>query len=184
MDKGSESYRRYLDGDDGGIIEIVRDYKDGLILYLRGFVADIHLAEELAEEAFVKIVTKKPRFKENSSFKTWLYAIARNVALDYLRKNKRTETVSIENTAPISDEIDLERNYLKEEQKITLHRTLSKLRPIYRQAIWLTYFEGLSNKETAKILGKSLHNTEMLICRARQSLKTELEKEGFVYEII
>ena len=176
MDKGSESYRRYLDGDDGGIIEIVRDYKDGLILYLRGFVADIHLAEELAEEAFVKIVTKKPRFKENSSFKTWLYAIARNVALDYLRKNKRTETIPIENSSPIDDEIDLERAFLKEEQKIALHRTLSQLRPIYRQAIWLTYFEGLSNKETAKVLGKSLHNTEILICRARQLLKTELEK--------
>ncbi len=176
MDKGSESYRRYLDGDDGGIIEIVHDYKDGLILYLRGFVADIHLAEELAEEAFVKIVTKKPRFKENSSFKTWLYSIARNVALDYLRKNKRTETIPIENSSPIADEIDLEKAFLKEEQKIALHRTLSQLRPIYRQAIWLTYFEGLSNKETAKILGKSLHNTEMLICRARQSLKTELEK--------
>ena len=51
MDNGASSYRRFLDGDDEGIVEIIRDYKDGLILYLNGFTQDISTAEELMEEA-------------------------------------------------------------------------------------------------------------------------------------
>lgn len=85
MDNGASSYRRFLNGDDEGLTEIVRDYKDGLMLYLNGFVNNISTAEELMEETFFKIITKKPRFREKYSFKTWLYTIGRNVAIDYLR---------------------------------------------------------------------------------------------------
>ena len=55
MDNGASSYRRFLDGDESGIIEIIRDYKDGLILFLNGFTQNIHIAEELAEDTFVKL---------------------------------------------------------------------------------------------------------------------------------
>ena len=61
MDNGASSYRRFLDGDDKGLAEIVRDYRDGLILYLNGIVNNISVAEELMEETFFKIITKKPR---------------------------------------------------------------------------------------------------------------------------
>ena len=47
MDNGASSYRRVLDGDDKGLEEIVRDYKDGLILYLNSYVSNISIAEEL-----------------------------------------------------------------------------------------------------------------------------------------
>ena len=50
MDNGASSYRRFLDGDDSGLAELVRDYKDGLILYLNGFVQNMHTAEELMED--------------------------------------------------------------------------------------------------------------------------------------
>ena len=89
MDNGASSYRRFLDGDDEGIVEIIRDYKDGLILYLNGFTQDISTAEELMEETFVKLATRKPRFMGRSAFKTWLYAIGRNVAMDHLRHSAR-----------------------------------------------------------------------------------------------
>ena len=69
MDNGASSYRRFLDGDDKGLAEIVRDYSDGLILYLNGIVNNISLAEELMEETIFKIITKKPRFNEKNSFK-------------------------------------------------------------------------------------------------------------------
>lgn len=65
MDNGASSYRRFLDGDDKGLAEIVRDYRDGLILYLHGIVDNISVAEELMEETFFKIVTKKPKFDRN-----------------------------------------------------------------------------------------------------------------------
>ena len=58
MDNGASSYRRFLDGDDKGLAEIVGDYKDGLILYLNGYVNNIFIAEELTEDTFFRLITK------------------------------------------------------------------------------------------------------------------------------
>ena len=60
MDNGASSYRRFLDGDNNGFVEIVRIYNDGLVLYLNSFVNNISVADELAEETFVKLGIKKP----------------------------------------------------------------------------------------------------------------------------
>ncbi len=183
MDNGAASYRRFLDGDDSAFVELIRDYKDGLILYLCGVTGNIHLAEDLTEDTFVKIITRKPKFAEKSTFKTWLYAIARNVAFDYLRKNKGTQQVSIEELHSLqSDEDSLERVYIKEEERIELHKAMEALIPDYKQVLWLTYFEEFSAKEVSRIMRKSVHSVETLLYRARRSLKAELEREGFVYE--
>ena len=88
MDNGASSYRRFLDGDDDGFTQIVVDYYDGLALWLSSYVRDLDVAEELAQETFAKLVTKKPRFNGRSSFKSWLYSIGRNAALDHLRVRK------------------------------------------------------------------------------------------------
>ncbi len=68
MDNGASSYRRFLGGDDSGISEIVGEYKDGLILYLNKYVGNIYTAEELAEDTFFRLITKKPRFSGKSTF--------------------------------------------------------------------------------------------------------------------
>ena len=184
MDNGASSYRRFLDGDDNGFVEIVRDYKDGLILFLDSFVSNLSIAEDLAEDTFVKLGINKPHFSGKSSFKTWLYAVGRNVAVDFIRKESKRSEVSIDECSDLADRQTLEDAYLKEENKIVIHRALGKLKSEYRQVLWLTYFEELSNKETAGIMRKSVHNTETLIYRAKQSLKQELIKEGFTYEDI
>ena len=115
MDNGASSYRRFLDGDDSGFVEIIRDYKDGLIFYLNGFVCDLHIAEELAEDTFVKIVTRRPRFSSKSSFKTWLYAIGRNVAIDYLKKRSKHREIPIDEIREMTDdETDFESIFLRE----------------------------------------------------------------------
>lgn len=182
MDIGEASYNRYLSGDDSGIGEIIREYKDGLILYLNNIVRNICTAEELCENTFVKLAVNKPRFRANSSFKTFLYAIGRNIAIDYLRRNKNS--VPIEELAETEDKINLEREYLKNEQRLALRSALSKLKPEYGQVLWLTYFEELSNKEAAAVMGKSTHAIETLVYRARNALKNQLESEGFIYENI
>ena len=185
MDNGASSYRRFLNGDDDGLVEIIKNYKDGLMLYINGIVCDLHTAEELTEETFVKIVTKKPRFSGKSSFKTWLYAIGRNVSLDFLRKRSKLREVSSDECANISgDEKEIEKIFLKEERKILVHRTMCRLKPEYRQILWLIYFEDFSNKDAAKVMKKNVHNIEMLATRARKALKQELEKEDFIYEDI
>ena len=184
MDNGAGSYRRFLDGDENGFVEIVRDYKDGLILYLNSFVDNFSAAEELTEDTFVKLGIKKPHFSENSSFRTWLYAVGRNTAIDYLRKQSKRDTVPIDECAKIADIELLESTYLQEERKIIIHKAIMKLKAEYRQVLWLIYFEGFSVKEAAKIMKKSPHNIETLTYRAKQSLKSELIREGFNYEDI
>ena len=183
MDNGAVSYRRFLDGDDSGFVEIIKNYKDGLIIYLCSVTGNVHVAEDLTEDTFVRIITKKPRFTGKASFKTWLYTIGRNIAIDFLRKNSRRQEVSTEELLEIrSDELLLEQAYIKEEEKIELHRAMKELTETYRQVLWLAYFEDLSNKEIAAVMKKSVHNIETLLYRARKSLREELEKEGFVYE--
>ena len=183
MDNGASSYRRYIDGDDNGIAEIVAAYKDGLILYLNGYVENIHTAEELTEDTFFRLVAKKPWFSGRCSFKTWLYTIGRNVALDHLRRHPKGNEISLEDLENyLAEEADLERFYLREERNRTVHRAMRKLNPDYRQVLHLVYFEGFSNGEAAVILRKSERQIRNLLYRARQSLKAMLEKEGFVYE--
>lgn len=183
MENGASSYRRFLDGDDTGIAEIVGEYKDGLILYLNHYVNNLCVAEELTEDTFFRLLVKKPRFSGRSSFKSWLYAIGRNVAVDYIRHNSKLSSTPLEEMEDyLSNEQSLEQSYIKEESKIALHKALSRLAPDYRQVLWLVYFEDFSNKEVAIALKKSDRQVKNLLYRAKKSLKSELEKEGFTYE--
>lgn len=184
MDNGASSYRRFRnDGDESGLAEIIRNYRDGLIFYLNSFVGNIHIAEELAEDTFVLLGTKKPKDKGTGSFKTWLYTIGRNIAFNYLKRNSKISKVPFDDHPElVSDEETLEILYIKEEQKIAVHKALKKLKPEYHQVLWLVYFENFSNKEAAAVMKKSVHNIETLVYRARKSLKSQLETEGFVYE--
>ena len=183
MDNGACSYRRFLDGDDTAIAEIVGAYKDGLILYLNGYVHNVLVAEELAEDTFFRLITKKPRFGGNSSFKSFLYAIGRNVAVDYIRHCSKMRQVSLEEAENYIAAVEsLEQTYLREEQKLELNRALAQLPDEYRHVLWLSFFEDFSNQEIAAVTHKNERQVRNLLYRAKQSLKSILEKEGFVYE--
>ncbi len=183
MDNGASSYRRFLEGDEGGIADIIRDYKDGLIFYLLGFTRNIYTAEEIMEETFIKLVVKKPRYSEKYSFKTWLYTIGRHAAIDFLRHSSRESDTPIEELAEaLRDEQNLELSYIKSERKITVHKAMNKLSGKYRQVLYLSFFEDMKNAEIAAVMRKSKRQTENLLYRAKQALKAELEKEGFTYE--
>ncbi len=183
MDKGAESYRKYLDGDNNGLAEIISDYKDGLTLYLNSITKDIHTAEELTEDTFVRIGIKKPKFKASkASFKTWIYTIASNMAIDHLRQKARKRVLSVEACADIPSGESPEALFARYECRMAVRKALDRLNTQYRQVLWLIYFENFSIKETAEIMKKSQHSVETTAYRARQSLKKELEKEGFEYE--
>ena len=196
MDKGADSYYRFLDGDESGLYELIRDHKDGLILYINSIVSDMHTAEELAEDTFVKIFLKRPGYSRSGSFKTWLYTIGKNLAVmadigmettqlavDRLRREKRNPSVSLELCQEQADgSAEIERAFLQQEQKITLYHALSRIRVEYRQVLWLTYFEGFDHRQAAEIMKKTVHSVDTLVYRAKKALKTELEKEGFEYE--
>ena len=183
MDNGASSYRRFLDGDDKGLAEIVENYKDGLILYLNGYVNNVFIAEELTEDTFFRLIIKRPRYSGKSTFKSWLYAIGRNVAIDFVRHHSKQLNTPIEDMENyLNEEQSLEQSYIKEERKIAVHKALSKLPNDCRTVLWLVFFEGFSNKEAAIVLKKNERQVRNLLYRAKQSLKSKLEEEGFVYE--
>lgn len=180
MSDGAESYRRYLDGDDRGIAEIVETYKDGLILFLNGYVRNIHTAEELAEDTFFRLIVRRPGFSGKSSFRSWLFAIGRHAAADHLRRHARLADIPPEEAENCrGDEEDLEAAYIREEKQRLVRMALGKLNPDYRQALWLTYFEGFSGREAGTVMGKNERQMRNLLYRAKQALREELKREGY-----
>lgn len=155
MTNGESSYRRFLSGDDTGMVELVRDYKDGLLLYLNSYTNNLSLAEDCVQDTFIKLAVKQPKFQGKSSFKTWLYRIAINIAIDHIRRSARRNDVFLDEYDDLAAESDLERDYLIEERKITVHKAIRRLKKEYQQVLYLTYFEGFSNTETAKITRKT-----------------------------
>ena len=184
MDNGASSYRRFLEGDDLGMEELIRDYKDGLLLYLDKYFQNVSHAEDCVQETFIQLAIKKPKFRGDSSFKTWLYAIGRNKAISTLRKLKSRGEISLDDAKDISSKTDLERDYLKEEQRITVRRAIRRLKTDYQQVLYLTYFEGFSSAEAGRIMKKSRKQIENLLYNAKKGLKSALEKEGFHYEAL
>ena len=182
MKNGESSYSRFLSGDKYALDELIRDYKDGLIFYLYSIVGDIHKAEDFAIDTFIKLYTDKPAFRGESAFKTWLYTIGRNIAYDSMRKKPKYAEIPLENADDLSEAASLEKEYIKDEDRIILRRNIQKLKPEYRQILYLIYIEGFDHSETAGIMKRSGKQIRDLLYRAKCALKKELEKEGFVYE--
>ena len=182
MDNGESSYRRFLAGDDSGMVEIVREFRDGLMLYLRSYTNDINAAEDCVQDTFIRLAVKKPKFKGKSSFKTWLYAIGRNITAKQLRKYAKLRVVPLESQEYLSDEENIAGDYIRSEQKRAVHQALHRLKLEYRQVLYLSYFEGFSNSETALIMKKSDKQIRDLLYNAKKALKSELERSGFEYE--
>ena len=182
MDYGAESYCRYLDGDNDGLKEIVETHFDGLMLYLNLFVRNLSEAEELAEETLFQLVSKRPVFSGKSNFRTWLYAIGRNVTLRYIRRREREAELLEEYDTVTTIEEDAERELLTKERDRSLYRAMGELKKDYRQVLWLRYFEKMDEKSIATIMKKSVHSIEHLHRRAKEALREELRKEGFSYE--
>lgn len=182
MDNATTNYRRFLNGDEQSFTQIVEEYKNCLTLYINSYVSNVFVAEDLMEETFFKILIKKPKFNEKSSFKTWLYAIARNIAIDYIRKNQNTTVPIEEYENYLVEELTVEQQYLIKEQKIELYNAMKNLSFEYRQVLFLVYFENFSNTQVSVVMKKSNRQIENLLYRAKNALKKHLEKEGFVYE--
>ncbi|MCM1533461.1 MAG: sigma-70 family RNA polymerase sigma factor [Corallococcus sp.] len=179
MDIGAELYCRYLDGDNASLDELVKTYGDGLVRFAYCFVKDSAAAEDIAADTFATLIFRRKRFYQRASFKTYLYKIARNKCLDFLRYNKRftplddLENVLYDESENICDDT---------ETTDMLYRCLQRLPRQYRDVLVLTYLEGFSVADVTKIMGKSTKQVYNLLSRAKPSLKTLLINEGINYE--
>ena len=182
MCDGSGSYNRFLSGDRDAIDEVIRDYKDGLIYYIYSITGNMDISEEAATDVFIKLYVDKPKFKGGGAFKTWLYTIGRNKALDHIRKKSKIPQIPIEDAYNVSAEENIEQNYIQQEEDSRLRRIVSRLKPEYSQILCLVYFENFDNSEAGKIMKKSSKQIRDLLYRAKNALKRELEKEGTEYD--
>jgi len=178
MDNGASSYRRFLEGDEKGLNEIVEMYGNNLMFFINSIVQNISLSEDIMEDTFMELIIHKHKFREESSFKTYLFKIGRNKALNSLKRNKVLVTLETD----IEDTKRLEELIIQNEKNRHVKDALLKINETYAQVIHLLYFENMSYDEIGKVLKKTNKQIKNLAYRARNSLKEVLEKEGFSYE--
>lgn len=179
LPNAEEIYLRYIKyNDDRALETLLVTYREGLYIFLLGFVKNAEDAEELMMDTFAKLAVDKPRFeiRNGGSFKGWLYAIARSNALMHIRRHKM-ETVPLEEEM-ISIEDTLESAYLKDENNRILYRALSSLKPEYRRALTLLYIEGFSHDETAQAMGIKKKQVYNYLERGKAVLKDRLAQMG------
>ncbi len=183
MDNGAISYRRYLEGDENGLVEIVELYGASLMLFIHRYVHNLDIAEDLMEDTFCELIFHKNRYRGKSSFKTYLFSIARNKAVDYIRKESRFHQIPLEQMEyTASDLEELEKRVLQEQDKKDLYHALEQLQDEYRTVLYLLYFVEMSYEEISHVMKKNNRQIKNLAYRARQSLKRIMKEEGFSYE--
>lgn len=175
------SYQRFCEGDNSAFEEIVRSTSDSLLYFVLRFVKSIWVAEDIVSDTFANLIIKKKKFRGESSLKTYLFSVARNRAIDHIRKNSREVPTEFDEQTAVDLET-LEARLIEGEMHAHLHAAINELSEDYRQALYLVYFEEMTAEEASRVLKKSRKQTENLIFRARRALKAILEKDGYDYE--
>lgn len=137
--------------------------------FIRSRVADAATAEDILQDVFVKIQRRLGRLQDPAKLQGWIYQIARHAIIDHYRTRK--ETVDVPDTLPARPaEYDPEIEGLK----ASFRRMIDNLPGPYREALVLTEFEGLTQKELAERQGISLSGAKSRVQRARERLKQML----------
>lgn len=195
MHEDELNYKKFMDGDIEGFENLVLTYKNKLIFFIAKYVKDLYLAEDLAQDTFVEIYIHKERYRTQNNFKTYLFTIGRNKAIDYIRKygNEVSSNLiheegfvvdihSYYHTMSTLEGNEVAAEFIKKEEANLVHNTINKLKEEYRVVIHLIDFEQLTYKEAAKIMKKTVPQIKILVHRARKALGKVLQKEGYNYE--
>ena len=179
MDNGASSYRRFLDGDESAFDEIMKELFDNLVFFIDRFVHDIHVAEDIAVDAFSDLVVNKHRYNFKVTLKTYLFMLGRSRALNYIKHRKVIDFVELTEADKASSEQEtLEELVLADERKRVVNNALNALPDDMRVVIHLIYFEDLSYDEAAKVMKKNRKQDDNLLYRAKKELRIILGKDG------
>lgn len=160
------------------------DYADSVYSYIFLLVRDPHIAEDLTQDTFLKVVEKSQQFKGDSSVRTWIFRIAYTTTISYFRK-KKPLVFYLDMKLHKSNSIhSSEETAILNEQQKQFYETLHRLKQNYKQVIILRHIQGLSTRETASILGCSEGKIKMDLSRALIIFKKELEKGGITDETL
>jgi RNA polymerase sigma-70 factor (ECF subfamily) len=183
-----EVVARAVAGEEAAFRELVRRYERPVFSLLYRMVRDRALAEDLAQETFVKVLNGIRSYNPQYKFSSWIFKIANNAAIDHLRK-REPETLSLDGSphAPSGDAArattpqlgDPGESPLRElearELGAAIEQAIARLRPEYRSCILLRFVEGYSYEEIARILDVPLGTVKTHIHRARNELRRYLE---------
>ena len=176
------AYERYLLGEESAAEILVERYGDALTFYINGYIKDLHDAEDLMIEAFSLLFAKERPIRDEGSFKAYLYKTARNLALRHSKKHRirflKLEELDFE--PPAGELTDMK--FLRDERNRILYHALERIKAEYREVLYFIYFEDMSYREAAEVLGKKEQQITNLVYRGKQSLKKILEQEGYRYE--
>jgi len=161
-------------GDIAAFEQLVNKYKKSVINIIYRYIGRQDDAEDLAQEAFLRVYETRNRYRPIAKFSTWLYRIVTNICLNYKRK---PEPVSLDEIAlnPTSNSPNPETLVETEERNTMIREAIDSLPKSQRLAVILQRFEHASYKEIADKMGTSVSAVESLIHRAKQILKKKLE---------
>lgn len=169
---------RVLAGDRNAYALLVDKYKDRVFSLVLGIVRQRELAEEVAQDIFVKAYQSLGKFRKESGFSTWIYRIAYNTAISEARKKKNLFYSSqlTENMGTNNSENIMERP--EEARQKMLERALKELVPEENLLVTLYYFEEKSVEEISRSTGLSQSNVKVKLFRLRNKLKETIIEYG------
>lgn len=164
-----------ISGDDEAITMLVRQYETGVFRLALSIVGDPAEAVEITQETFIAALRALPSYKEQQSFKAWLYKIALNQSRSHLRKRKVLER--LRNTLTSIFQVETQQQPLPEdaaiqnEREATIWQTLNQLDERHRTVVVLRYFHELSIAEIAEILSTNEGTIHSRLYSARERLR-------------
>ena len=183
---------RFVAGDDSGLVQLLTKFKPQLADYAIQIVHDRETAEDLAQEAFLRVIRAKQTYRPTAKFSTWLYTIATNLCYDYLRKHRRQ--VSLESVLghPATNEDEVlgagamrrtspPRPDVQAEQRELvglIEDVMQSLSPEHREVISLRIHQGLGYAEAAEKLGCSIGTAKSRMHYAMKRLRERLLKRN------
>lgn len=160
--------------------EIVKIYEQQIYSFVFRMVGNKSDAEDLTQEAFLRLYLHIDEYNPDKNFEAWLYTITRRIVYDWLRKKKSSrETFVLDdpnsNSSKVLSQDGSEKNIKRTEEDISkiidIENALSHLSPNYREVLLLFYWEGYSYAEISEIIDVPLNTVKTLIRRAKVSIK-------------
>jgi len=179
-----ELVQQAVAGDQRAYAELLERYRDAIYFMLLKMVNNAADAEDLTIEAFGKAFKNIKQYTANFAFSTWLFKIASNNAIDFMRK-KKLNNVSIDDTLRDSDAIPVnirseqptpEESLISEQKIMMLRSIVAKLKPRYRKLVELRYFYEYSYEEISEEMGLPIGTVKAQLFRARELLQNVLKE--------
>lgn len=160
-----------LDNNSAAYEELVKRYQDAIFRHCYNLVRDEDIAEDLAQETFIKGYLRLSTFDQTRKFSTWLFKIATNTALDYIKRGRKLQPLTDEMASRIVATAEGPQRTAEYDE---LHRAVGRLDARYRTVISLYHWQGISYVEIAEIMGKPEGTIKGWLNRAKRQLRKEM----------